>query len=55
MAEQRYQHEMRRTIDRALQLLEKGELTWRSAAQWFDAYKVPFAVTCRVLIPYAKR
>lgn len=55
MAEQRYRHDMRRMIDRALQLLDKGELSWHSAAQWFDAYRVPFEVTCRVLIPYARR
>ncbi len=55
MAEQRYRHEMRRMIDRAVQLLERGELSWHAAAQWFDAFRVPFAVTCRVLTPYAKK
>jgi len=54
MTEQRYRHEMRRMIDRALRLLERGDMSWRTAAQWFDAYHVPFAVTCRVLGPYAK-
>lgn len=54
MVEQRYRHEMRRMIDRALRLLERGDMSWRTAAQWFDAYHVPFAVTCRVLGPYAK-
>ncbi|TQN01140.1 hypothetical protein BDD18_3085 [Acidovorax temperans] len=48
MTEQRYRHEMRRMIDRALQLLERGELTWKAVAQWFEAYRVPFEVTCRV-------
>jgi len=54
MVEQRYRHEMRRMIDRALRLLERGDMSWRTAAQWFDTYHVPFAVTCRVLAPYAK-
>ena len=51
----RYRHEMRRMIDRAVQLLERGELTWKAVAQWFEAYRVPFEVTCRVLAPYAKK
>ena len=55
MAEKRYRHEMRRMIDRAVQLLERGELTWKAVAQWFEAYRVPFEVTCRVLAPYAKK
>ena len=55
MAEQRYRHEMRRMIDRALSLLERDEMSWRAVAQWFDAYRVPFAVTCRVLAPYANK
>jgi hypothetical protein len=55
MTEQRYRHEMRRMIDRALQLLDRGELTLAAVAQWFEAYRVPFAVTCRVLAPYAKK
>lgn len=55
MTELRYRHEMRRMIDRAVQLLERGELTWKAVAQWFEAYRVPFEVTCRVLAPYAKK
>lgn len=55
MAEQRYRHEMRRMIDRALSLLERDEMSWRAVAQWFDAYRVPFSVTCRVLAPYANK
>lgn len=55
MTEQRYRHEMRRMIDRAVQLLERGELTWKAVAQWFEAYRVPFEVTCRVLSPYARK
>lgn len=55
MPEQRYRHDMRRMIDRALRLLERDEMSWRTAAQWFDAYRVPFAVTCRVLAPYVQK
>lgn len=53
MAELRYRHDMRHMINRALSLLGKGELSWRQAVQMFDAHHVPFAVTCRVLLPYA--
>ena len=55
MTELRYRQEMRRMIDRAVQLLERGELTWKAVAQWFEAYRVPFEVTCRVLARYAKK
>lgn len=53
MAELRYRHHMRQLIDRALSRLAQGELSWRDAAQMFESYRVPFAVTCRVLLPYA--
>jgi len=53
MAELRYRHHMRQLIDRALSRLAQGELSWRDAAQMFESHRVPFAVTCRVLLPYA--
>lgn len=53
MAELRYRHQMRRLINSALSRLDQGELSWREAAQMFEAHHVPFSVTCRVLLPYA--
>lgn len=53
MPELRYRHEMRRMIDRALGRLRQGEMSLQHAAEMFEAHRVPFAVTCRVLLPYA--
>ena len=53
MAELRYRHQMRQLINRALGRLAQGELSWREAAEMFEAHHVPFSVTCRILLPYA--
>jgi hypothetical protein len=53
MLEMRHRHDMRSMIDRVLNQVQSGALSWRQAASTFDAQGVPFAVTCRVLRPYA--
>lgn len=54
MAEMRYRHELRRIIDSALGQVGQGELSWHEAAHLLDSHRVPFNVTCRVLMPYAQ-
>lgn len=53
MAELRYRHQMRQLINKAVSRLNQGELSWQEAAEMFEAHHVPFAVTCRILLPYA--
>lgn len=54
MPELRYRHEMRAMIDRALSRLRQGEMSLQHAAEMFEVHRVPFAVTCRVLLPFAQ-